>query len=169
MANERFQSTKLIDGFSTCFRQWKAEDTHCKYLHGYSISFKVIFEGSLDYRNWVADFGFMKRSKTRMDYNDVRGFVYSLSSLQPEAWFKNIFDHTVVLAQDDPLLDQFQALQDSRAIVLRVLPLVGCEMFAKFVYDELNKFLYKETEDRVRVVSVECFEHAKNSAIYTNQ
>jgi hypothetical protein len=27
-----FKSTKLFDGYSTCFRQWRAEDTHCKYF-----------------------------------------------------------------------------------------------------------------------------------------
>jgi hypothetical protein len=29
----KFQSTKLFDGYSACFRQWKADGTHCKYLH----------------------------------------------------------------------------------------------------------------------------------------
>ena len=38
-----YKSTKIIDGFSTCFRQWKATHSHCQYLHGYSISFKLIF------------------------------------------------------------------------------------------------------------------------------
>ena len=45
-----FQSTKVFDGFSCCFRQWKAETTHCKYLHGYGVSFKVKFEGDLGSR-----------------------------------------------------------------------------------------------------------------------
>ena len=53
----KFQSSKVFDGFSTVFRQWKAEDTHCRFLHGYGISFKVYFEGGLDERNWVWDFG----------------------------------------------------------------------------------------------------------------
>ena len=53
----KFQSTKVFDGFSTVFRQWKAEDTHCKFLHGYGVSFKVWFEGELDERNWVWVFG----------------------------------------------------------------------------------------------------------------
>ena len=44
-----FKSTKVFDGFSCCFRQWKAETTHCKYLHGYGVSFKVKFEGDLVY------------------------------------------------------------------------------------------------------------------------
>ena len=48
---ETFKSTKLFDGFSTCFRQWRAEDTHCKFLHGYAVSFRVWFKGELDERN----------------------------------------------------------------------------------------------------------------------
>ena len=86
----KFQSTKLFDGYSTCFRQWKAEDTHCKFLHGYAISFKVWFEGELDYRNWVWDFGGMKRSKTQ------------IKGLSPKDYFNYLLDHTVVVAQDDP-------------------------------------------------------------------
>ena len=43
----KYQSTKLFDGFSCCFRQWKAETTHCRFLHGYGISFRVTFEGDL--------------------------------------------------------------------------------------------------------------------------
>ena len=46
-----FKSTKLFDGYSTCFRQWRADGTHCKFLHGYAVSFRVWFEGDLDYRN----------------------------------------------------------------------------------------------------------------------
>jgi len=32
MAN--YTSTKVFDGFSTVFRQWKAEDTHCRFYMG---------------------------------------------------------------------------------------------------------------------------------------
>lgn len=159
MNNTVFQSTKVIDGFSTCFRQWKAEDTHCKFLHGYAISFHVTFEGTLDYRNWVVDFGFMKRSKTKM-YEQNSHIQISVGD-----WFKHMFDHTTVIAQDDPNFDDFLILANDKVLQLRILPTVGCEMFAAFVYEELNAFLYKETGDRVRVVRVECFEHAKNSAI----
>jgi hypothetical protein len=30
----KFQSTKVFDGFSTVFRQWKAETTHCSIYMG---------------------------------------------------------------------------------------------------------------------------------------
>ena len=80
----KFQSSKIFDGFSTVFRQWKAEETHCRFLHGYGISFKVYFEGELDDRNWVWDFGGMKRAKTQIDgaekfaeyiFNKINPFV----------------------------------------------------------------------------------------------
>ena len=43
----KHQSSKVFDGFSTVFRQWKAENTHCRFLHGYGISFKVYFFAGL--------------------------------------------------------------------------------------------------------------------------
>ena len=61
-----FESQKVFDGYSACFRQWKAEGTHCKFLHGYAVSFKIEFEGELDARNWVFDFGGMKRAKNKI-------------------------------------------------------------------------------------------------------
>lgn len=158
---EQFKSTKVIDGFSTCFRQWKAEDTHCKFLHGYAISFHVTFEGFLDHRNWVMDFGFMKRSKTKIMLGGNVTGMYT-----PDEFFKAIFDHTVVVAKDDPDLPSFLELNDMKIAQVRVLESVGCEMFAKFVYEQLNSFLKNETQGRVSVVRVECFEHSKNSAIY---
>ncbi len=33
----KFQSSKVFDGFSTVFRQWRAEGTNCKFVHGYGI------------------------------------------------------------------------------------------------------------------------------------
>ena len=70
-----FKSSKLFDGFSTVFRQWKAKGTHCRFLHGYAISFKVDFEGDLDERNWVWDFGGMKRANGNID------------GMNPKQWF----------------------------------------------------------------------------------
>ncbi len=153
-----FRSTKVIDGFSCCFRQWISAPIHCSKLHGYSIHFKVTFEGALDFRNWVIDFGFMKRSKNKINYKD--------QEFTPDEWFKFMFDHSVVIAEDDPQLDKFFALHMHEALNLRIVPQVGCEMFAKLVFDTLDEFLLKETDGRVHMHSVECFEHGKNSAIY---
>jgi 6-pyruvoyltetrahydropterin/6-carboxytetrahydropterin synthase len=150
----KFQSSKLFDGYSTCFRQWRATDTHCSYLHGYAVSFRVWFEGELDERNWVWDFGGMKRAKTKM---------YGRS---PKDFFAWLLDHTTIVAQDDPYLDLFNQMDVDGIIQLRVLPATGCERFAQYLYTEINQFLEAETEGRVKAVKVEVYEHERNSASY---
>ena len=151
----RFLSTKVFDGFSTVFRQWKAEDTHCRFVHGYGISFKVYFEGDLDDRNWVWDFGGMKRAKTLID------------GKQPKAWMDYMFDHTMIVAEDDPWKDAFQQMDTSGVAQVRILPATGAEKFAEYIYNKLNKFVLTETDGRVRVTKVKFAEHGKNAAYYS--
>ena len=150
----KFTSTKVFDGFSTVFRQWKATTTHCRFLHGYGVSFKVWFEGELDERNWVWDFGGMKRAKTQ------------IVGMSPKVWMDYMFDHTVVVAEDDPALPKFKQLHEGGIIQLRIIPATGAEKFAEYIYGKLNTFVKEETEGRVRVKQVEFREHGKNSAIY---
>jgi 6-pyruvoyltetrahydropterin/6-carboxytetrahydropterin synthase len=152
----KFQSTKLFDGFSCVFRQWKAEGTHCRFLHGYGVSFRVWFEGELDERNWVWDFGGMKRAKGTID------------GMNPKAWMDYMFDHTTIIAEDDPGLGGFKTMNDLGIIQLRIIPAVGAEQFAKYVYEKLDTFIQEETEGRVKIARVEFMEHAKNTAIYEN-
>jgi 6-pyruvoyltetrahydropterin/6-carboxytetrahydropterin synthase len=149
-----FKSTKLFDGYSACFRQWKAEDTHCKFLHGYAVSFRVWFEGELDHRNWVWDFGGMKRSKTQ------------IAGMSPKAFFDYLLDHTTIVAKDDPYLETFKQMDRDGIIQLRILPAVGCERFAEYLYSVINDFLANETEGRVKATRVEVYEHERNSASY---
>jgi len=154
MAQNKFQSTKLFDGFSTVFRQWRAEGTHCKFLHGYGVSFRVWFEGDLDERNWVWDYGGMKRAKNTIDGKN------------PKEWMDYMFDHTTVVAEDDPGLGGFKTMDELGIIQLRIIPAVGAEQFAKYVFEKLDDFVRQETEGRVKVAKVEFMEHAKNTAIY---
>jgi 6-pyruvoyltetrahydropterin/6-carboxytetrahydropterin synthase len=168
----KFYSTKTYGtdrGLSCCFRQWRAKHSHCSTLHGYSIGVKVIFEcESLDERNWVMDFGGLKDFKNWLDY---------------------MFDHTLLIAEDDPHISTFRELSNivdmtaldlessvayKRGAVcdLRIVPGVGCERFAEMAYQELSRILHIKLFDgkllnhTVRVKSVEVFEHAGNSAIY---
>ena len=150
----KFQSSKVFDGFSTVFRQWKAETTHCRFVHGYGISFKVYFEGDLDERNWVWDFGGMKRAKTQID------------GKSPKEWMDYMFDHTLVVAEDDPFIKAFQQMDDAGVAQVRVIPATGAEKFAEYIYNKLNKFVDTETKGRVRVTKVKFMEHGKNAACY---
>ena len=143
-----YRSTKKFDGYSTAFRQWRAKHSHCQFVHGYAMEFLVTFEGSLDELNWVCDFGCFKR-------NGIKDHM------------KYMFDHTTIVAKDDPELDSFKQLSEKGLIQLRILDHVGCEKFAEYVFDYINSKIFTETEGRVRVLKVESFEGGtNNSAIY---
>ena len=151
----KFQSSKVFDGFSTVFRQWKAEDTHCRFVHGYGVSFKVYFEGDLDHRNWVWDFGGMKRAKTQID------------GKSPKEWMDYMFDHTMIIAEDDPWVDAFKQMDEAGVAQVRVIPATGAEKFAEYIYNKLNEFVLTETDGRVKVSKVKFAEHGKNAAYYS--
>jgi 6-pyruvoyltetrahydropterin/6-carboxytetrahydropterin synthase len=150
----KFQSSKVFDGFSTVFRQWRAETTHCRFVHGYGVSFKVYFEGDLDERNWVWDFGGMKRAKTQID------------GMSPKEWMDYMFDHTLIVAEDDPFKEAFLEMDRAGAAQVRVIPATGAEKFAEFIFNKINEFVQTETEGRVRVTKVKFAEHGKNAAYY---
>ena len=167
----KFYSTKTYGndrGLSCCFRQWRATHSHCSTLHGYSLGIKLIFEcDTLDDKNWCMDFGGLKEFK---------------------AWADYMFDHTLVVAEDDPMLSFFKEMNgivnmgsvnpesnvpyERGAICdLRIVPSVGCEMFAKLAFDKMAELLASGTmrypiNPTVRVKSVEVFEHGANSATY---
>ena len=145
-----YRSTKTYGnerGLSCCFRQHRAH-SHCNLLHGYSLGFRFTFESeTLDERNWVYDFGDCKWIKAFLD---------------------DTFDHTLVIASDDPELELFKELHGKKVAKLWVLDNVGCEKFAEFVYEYVAPTLKEKTKGRVSLYSVECFEHGANSAIYVN-
>ena len=158
-------------GLSCCFRQWRSTHSHCSLLHGYSIGIRLVFESeTLDDRNWVMDFGGLKAFKEWADWQ---------------------FDHTMVVALDDPHLDRFRELaklgrQDQGGVCdLRIVEAVGCEKFSELAYRTMNEILEAYQQGRawthpdgrifearypvgsgVRLRSAEVFEHSGNSAIY---
>ena len=149
----KFYSTKTYGndrGLSCCFRQWAATHSHCSLLHGYSIGIKLVFEcETLDDKNWCMDFGGMKEFK---------------------AWADYMFDHTLIIARDDPEFSTLVAL-DGKLAELRVVDAVGCEMFAKLCFDKMDEILVNgltryPINPTARIKSVEVFEHGSNSATY---
>ena len=97
----------------------------------------------------------MKRAKNTID------------GMAPKVWMDFMFDHTYLIASDDPFLSTALQMYDDGVAQVRIVPATGAEQFAKFIYDKVSKFITIETDNRVRVVSVEFKEHSKNSAIYT--
>jgi 6-pyruvoyltetrahydropterin/6-carboxytetrahydropterin synthase len=141
-----YVSTKVIELGSCAFRQWRAEDTHCKYLHGYQLKAKFWFEGDLDKRNWVVNFGGLKELKYKLQYQ---------------------FDHTLCIASSDPLLPIFKELHEKGGCNLRIMEEVGIELTAEYCFKVANEFVQNMTQGRCKVIKVEVWEHDLNSAIYT--
>jgi 6-pyruvoyltetrahydropterin/6-carboxytetrahydropterin synthase len=96
----------------------------------------------------------MKRAKT------------SISGMSPKEYFAFLLDHTTIVAQDDPYLENFKQMDKDGIIQLRIMEATGCERFAEYLYKTINDFLREETEGRVRAFKVEVYEHERNSASY---
>ena len=78
-----------------------------------------------------------------------------------------MFDHTTCIAADDPELEMFEELDKRNIVDLRVLENgVGCERFAELVALYLQDIVDKETEGRVSISKVQCWEHEDNMAEY---
>lgn len=132
-------------GLSCAFRQWKAV-SHCRFLHGYALGVRLTFEAAtLDARHWVYDFGALKWLKD---------------------WLDTQFDHTTLIAADDPELPLFADMDQRGLIQLRVLPATSCEAFARHIHDFAAPRVAGDTEGRAALRSVEVWEHSGNSAIY---
>jgi 6-pyruvoyltetrahydropterin/6-carboxytetrahydropterin synthase len=145
MNPKKFKSTKRFSGFPCTHRQWRAE-SHCRFVHGYSREFYFEFMANeLTPEGWVVDFGGLKEIKNWLDY---------------------MFDHTFLVAQDDPQLAAFEKLDKAGVIQMRTMPNPGMEGSAQFVYDEASRILKKLYGDRAWISLVEVSENDKNSAQY---
>jgi 6-pyruvoyltetrahydropterin/6-carboxytetrahydropterin synthase len=146
-----WSSTKTYghnEGLSCAFRQWRAQGySHCSLLHGYSLLVRLVFiSDKLDQRNWVMDFGGLKELKQ---------------------WLHDMFDHTTLVASDDPELKIFEELHTKGIIHLKEVEHVGCEKFAELIWHKASEIVAMATGGQVAVYSCEVQEHEGNSAIYS--
>ncbi len=143
---KRFYSGKTYShstGHSCAFRQWKAK-SHCNLIHGYALQFEFTFGGNeLDESNWIVDFGGLKPLKE---------------------WLKHMFDHTYLVAEDDPELDTFVDLAKKDLVDLRIVSHTGCERFAEMAFDKADEIVKEMTNGRCWVQKATVREHEHNSA-----
>ena len=142
-----YTCSKIIELGSTAFRQPFAK-SHCRFIHGYGLKAKVTFScNELDNNNWVIDFGGLKKLKT----------VY-----------REQFDHTLLIASDDPEIETLKQLDASGLVQLRIMPGgVGVERFAEWCFKIANEFVQGVTNNRAWVSTVTVFEHESNFASYS--
>lgn len=153
------------EGFSIAYRQWRAdrksgktsgvysrdEIPGCCALHGYAVGFFIEFEcTTLDARNWVVDFGSLRSFKN---------------------FLKENFDHTMLVAEDDPEFTTLENLHKMGLAKMVVVEATGCEALGKYLYDYLNEIWLPENypkngEHEVRCRKVEVYETPANSGGY---
>lgn len=153
-------------GFAVCYRQWRAdrksgksegslysidEIPGCCALHGYAMSFYFEFESeTLDARNWVCDFG----------------------SLRPlKEFLQQTFDHTMLVALDDPHFKVFENLHNLGLAKLVAVDATGCEALSKFLLEYVNEIFLPDHypnngEQTIICRKVEVRETPSNSAMY---
>ena len=130
------------------YRQHRAE-SHCNRLHGYALSFRFEFESdTLDVRNWVCDYGSLRSLKDKL-----------------EDWF----DHTLLVAEDDPNRGDFEALAKKGLAKITWVERTGCEGLAEFLFQYLEEYWlldngYKADNHKVFVKRVEVRETDSNMA-----
>jgi len=141
-------STKTYRNLPCAHRQHR-HDGNCALVHGYSRSFRFEFGAqTLDACGFAVDFGDLHWLRDWLDY---------------------MFDHTLLLMPDDPLLPQFRELEAAGAATVRLMPFgVGMEGSAEMVCGFTDAHLREKTKGRCWVISVEAIENDKNSAIYRN-
>jgi len=124
-------STKTYNQIGpVAYRQWKA-DSHCNLIHGYALSFYFEFQSeTLDARNWVMDFGGLKPLKEKL-----------------EEWF----DHTYLLAQDDPEYNFLKQLGEKKLAKITEVEKTGCEGIANFLYEYINTIFLKDYGEQNRI------------------
>ena len=138
------QVTKRLGGSPCSHRQWR-DDGHCRWLHGYDRWVEITWEGERDERGWVVDFGGLQDLK---------------ASLEAQ------FDHTVLIAADDPHLAAFEALAADDVLDLRVMDPTMEGMTAWVA--RLASDWCAVNAPTAHVVHVACWENDKNAASWTS-
>lgn len=143
---EKFTSSKTYRNLPCAHRQWKHKG-HCAYIHGYSRQYTFHFEAKeMDEHGWVVGFGDLKKL---------------------EKYLLDMYDHTMIIAEDDPELSTFQELHDKGLCDLRIVPEASLESSAKMALEKANEILLEMTSGRARCFEVEARENDKNSAIFS--
>jgi len=148
-APARFTVSKLFDDLPCCHRTWRHEG-RCAYLHGYERRFEVRFSCE--------------------ELDPKTGFVVDFASLKSiRHILEEQFNHTVLIAQDDPEREIFEELSRRGVCDLRLMPNTSMEGSATWVWDVVGPEIERLTSSRVHVVAVEARESRKNAVTLTER
>lgn len=138
--------SKRFSDIPFAHRQHK-HDGHCAWIHGHNWEFEIEFAAeTLDENGFVIDFGKLKFIKK---------------------WISDELDHSFLVNRSDPQLPNIiKHIAQPGLARVRVIPDGSAEGLAKFVFDELNPLVLKNSNNRVWIRRVIVREDEKNSATY---
>lgn len=137
--------TKKLTDYPFAHRQPK-HDGHCALIHGHNWDFEFVFTATeLDKCGFVYDFGKLGWLKD---------------------WLEEQFDHTLVLNEDDEILEEEEYSWLEEYARINVIPDCSSEGLARYVWTQVNKMLDELEGDRVSCASVTVHEDRKNSATF---
>ncbi|GAB7143520.1 6-carboxytetrahydropterin synthase [Mycobacterium riyadhense] len=138
----RFHLRKRFGDLPCCHRSWSRQGKRF-FLHGYERTFEVEFACA--------------------ETAPGTGLVVDTRCLKDlRAALRRQFDHTTLIAADDPQLDLFQMMADQGVIDLRIMDSTGMEACAAWVFDTVERIVGKATEGRVWVSRIEARENRNN-------
>jgi hypothetical protein len=134
----RFHMRKIFDGLPCCHRSW-ANPGKRFFLHGCERTFDVEFACAETEPGTgvVVDGGAVGEIRTALRYQ---------------------FDHTTLIAGDDPQRDLFELLAERGVVDLRIMENTGMEGSAVWVFDTVERIVGLATGGRVWVSRVEASE-----------
>ena len=135
------RTIKRLGGFPCCHRQWK-DDGHCSLLHGYDRWVELEWEGPRDHRGWVVDFASLKRVRQALEHQ---------------------FDHTCLIAPDDPEMETWCSLSARNAMAIRIMD-PTMEGMCLWVRELVEEWTAAECQPGVRLIRVTCWENEKNAS-----
>ena len=101
---------------------------------------------TLTKEGFVVDYGDLHELKQHLDY---------------------MYDHTLVIDEEDPYMDTFKMLEKAGVCDIRTQPMgPGMEGTSHYLCEWADKWLREKTKGRAWVISVEARENDKNSSIY---
>ena len=142
MNKYRYTCTKQYFNLPCAHRQ-HGHDGHCRFIHGYSRSFKFYFAcHELDSNHYVFDFGKLKELKEHLEY---------------------MCDHTLLINEQDPYLEMFKDMHEKELCNLRVVKNCGAEAMAQYFLDFADELVRRKSENRAWCFKVIQWENDKNT------
>ncbi|CAM4407499.1 6-pyruvoyl tetrahydropterin synthase [Mycobacterium basiliense] len=143
----RFHLNKRFSDLPCCHRSWSRHDKRV-FLHGYELTFEIEFACT--------------ETETRT------GLVVNNRCLnEVRAALQHQFDHTTLIAADDPQRNLFEQLAGEGVIDLRIMNATSMEGAAAWVFDTVEHIVAPATDGRVWVSRIAARESRNNVVTLT--